>query len=129
MARASCTTRAGIWRPGRRSQDIADTPLLIKRPFQHTGRISDRHVRTMDILPTIADVLGIRMPWRVDGVSIFDRAAHIPSNVVVYQRSGGRLTLSLREFKRRIRASLKRKIRLLRIERTAARPVRHRPPP
>jgi hypothetical protein len=92
--------------------DIADTPLFIKRPFQHSGRISDRHVRTMDILPTIADVLGIRMPWRVDGVSIFDRAAHIPSTVVVYQRSGGRLTLSLREFRRRIRASLWRKIRL-----------------
>jgi hypothetical protein len=93
-------------------EDIADTPLFIKRPFQHAGRISDRHVRTEDILPTIADVLGIRMPWRVDGVSIFDRSAHIPSDVEVYERSGRKLTLSLSEFKRRIRASLARKIRL-----------------
>jgi hypothetical protein len=93
-------------------EDIADTPLFIKRPFQQTGRISDRHVRTEDILPTIADVLGIHMPWRVDGVSIFDRSADIPSNVEVYERSGRKLTLSLRDFKRRIRASLKRKIRL-----------------
>ena len=93
-------------------EDIADTPLFIKRPFQHTGRISDRHVRTEDILPTIADVLGIRMPWRVDGASIFDRSAHIPSNVEVYERSGRKLTLTLQEFKRRIRASLRRKIRL-----------------
>ena len=77
-------------------EDIADTPLFIKRPFQHAGRISDRHVRTEDILPTIADVLGIRMPWRVDGASVFDRSAHIPSNVDVYMRSGRRLTLSLR---------------------------------
>jgi hypothetical protein len=93
-------------------EDIADTPLFIKRPFQHSGRISDRHVRTEDILPTIADVLGIRMPWRVDGASIFDRSAHIPSNVEVYERSGRKLSLSLPEFKRRIRASLERKIHL-----------------
>jgi len=92
--------------------DIADTPLFIKRPFEDSGRISDRHVRTEDILPTIADVLGIRMPWRVDGASIFDRSADIPSNVEVYERSGRKLTLSLPEFRRRIRASLERKIRL-----------------
>jgi hypothetical protein len=69
-------------------------------------------VRTEDILPTIADVLGIRMPWSVDGVSIFDRSADIPSNVEVYERSGRKLTLSLPDFKRRIRASLTRKISL-----------------
>jgi hypothetical protein len=93
-------------------EDIADTPLFIKRPFEHSGRISDRHVRTEDILPTIADVLGIRMPWRVDGESVFDRSARIPSNVDVYMRSGRRLSLSLSEFRTRIRASLARKIRL-----------------
>jgi hypothetical protein len=93
-------------------EDIADTPLFIKRPFQHAGRISDRHVRTEDILPTIADALGIRLPWQVDGSSVFDRSARIPSNVDVYMRSGRRLTLSLPEFRRRIRASLERKIRL-----------------
>jgi hypothetical protein len=93
-------------------EDIADTPLFIKRPFQHAGRISDRHVRTEDILPTIADVLGIRLPWRVDGASVFERSARIPSDVDVYMRSGRRLTLSLPQFRRRIRASLDRKIRL-----------------
>ena len=93
-------------------EDIADTPLFIKRPFEHSGRISNRHVRTEDILPTIADVLGIRMPWRVDGESVFDRSAGIPSRVEVWERSGRKLTLSLAEFKRRIRASLERKLRL-----------------
>jgi hypothetical protein len=52
------------------------------------------------------------MPWPVDGVSMFDRSAHIPSDVEVYERSGRKLTLSLPEFKRRIRASLGRKTRL-----------------
>ena len=93
-------------------EDIADTPLFIKRPFQHAGRTSDRHVRTEDILPTIADVLGIAMPWRVDGSSVYDASARIPTSVDVYMRSGRKLTLSLPEFQRRIRASLARKIRL-----------------
>jgi sulfatase-like protein len=93
-------------------EDIADTPLFIKRPFEHSGRVSNRHVRTEDILPTIADVLGIRMPWRVDGESVFDRSAQIPSDIDVYMRSGRKLTLSLRAFRRRIRASLDRKISL-----------------
>ncbi len=93
-------------------EDIADTPLFIKRPYQREGRVSDRHVRTEDILPTIAGVLGIRIPWRVGGVSVFDHSAHIPSQVDVYERSGRKLTLSLTDFKQRVRVSLARKIRL-----------------
>ena len=69
-------------------------------------------MRTEDILPTIADVLGIRMPWRIDGSSVFDSSARIPADVDVFMRSGRRLRLSLPEFKRRIRAALARKIGL-----------------
>jgi Sulfatase len=93
-------------------EDIADTPLFIKRPFEHAGRISNRHVRTEDILPSVADVLGIHMPWHVDGSSVFDSSAQIPSNVDVFMRSGRRLTLSFPEFRRRIRAAVARKIHL-----------------
>ena len=34
-------------------------PLFIKLPGQTEGRIDDRNVESVDILPTIADVLGI----------------------------------------------------------------------
>ena len=81
-------------------EEIADTPLFIKRPFQHAGRVSRPSRRTEDILPTIADVLGIRMPWRVSGESVFDRSARIPANVDVFMRSGRKLRLSPDEFKR-----------------------------
>ena len=30
-------------------------------------------MRTIDILPTIADVLGFRIPWKIDGASLFGR--------------------------------------------------------
>jgi hypothetical protein len=50
--------------------ELAFTPLFVKLPGQGQGRVvDDRHVLTLDILPTIADVLGIKIPWKVDGSS------------------------------------------------------------
>jgi hypothetical protein len=50
--------------------ELAFTPLFMKLPGQQQGRVVDaRHVRTVDILPTIADVLGVKIPWRTDGSS------------------------------------------------------------
>jgi hypothetical protein len=51
--------------------DIAFVPLLIKRPHQRQGAIVDHRAQGVDVLPTIADVLGIRIPWRVEGTSLF----------------------------------------------------------
>lgn len=50
-------------------QDLAFVPLFVKRPGQREGAAVDYHVQTVDILPTMADVLGIRIPWEVDGRS------------------------------------------------------------
>jgi Sulfatase len=46
---------------------IAYAPLLIKRPFQKSGGIDDSNVMTHDILPTIAEILDISIPWKVAG--------------------------------------------------------------
>ena len=48
---------------------IVSIPLIIKEPFQRVGQISDRNVETIDILPTILDVLEAEVPWPLDGVS------------------------------------------------------------
>ncbi|MBE9551373.1 MAG: sulfatase-like hydrolase/transferase [Proteobacteria bacterium] len=53
-------------------QDIMPIPLLIKVPNQHEGVISDRNIESIDILPTVADILGISLPWAVDGQSVFN---------------------------------------------------------
>lgn len=52
-------------------QDVAYVPLFLKRPDQREAVIVDDHVETVDIVPTIADVLGITIPWDVDGRSGF----------------------------------------------------------
>ena len=49
--------------------DIMSIPLFIKSPYQSEGEISDRNVETTDILPTMADMLKIQLPWEVDGSS------------------------------------------------------------
>jgi sulfatase-like protein len=46
---------------------IAGIPLLIKSPHQHRGRIDESNVHITDVLPTIADRLGVKLPWPTDG--------------------------------------------------------------
>jgi hypothetical protein len=49
--------------------EVMWTPLLVKAPGQHAGAVSDANLETMDIVPTIAALAGIDIPWRVDGVA------------------------------------------------------------
>jgi hypothetical protein len=53
--------------------NILWTPLFIKAPNQQAGRVDDRPARSIDIVPTIADHLQIRLPWPVDGRSLLLR--------------------------------------------------------
>lgn len=63
--------------------DIAWVPLLVKAPGQGEGEPRDDNVMTVDVVPTIADELGIDLPWDVDGIPV-DRAADEPDRVKVY---------------------------------------------
>ncbi|MBC8459374.1 MAG: sulfatase-like hydrolase/transferase [Deltaproteobacteria bacterium] len=56
------------------SGDILGTPLFIKAPNQNEGVINDNIVESIDILPTIADILGIQVPWAMDGHSALDKS-------------------------------------------------------
>ena len=51
---------------------VAGIPLFVKLPFQKDGRVSDRPVEAIDILPTVTDVLDLSNPGRhLDGSSAF----------------------------------------------------------
>lgn len=52
--------------------DVLLIPLFIKYPGQSVGRIRDRNVHTIDIVPTIASVLSTEMPYEADGHSVID---------------------------------------------------------
>jgi hypothetical protein len=51
--------------------DIAAIPLFIKRPHQQAGEIDDYRAETLDVLPTIADVLDVDVPWSTVGTALF----------------------------------------------------------
>jgi len=46
---------------------IASIPLLIKAPGQRDGGIDDSNVHITDVLPTMADRLGVDLPWPTAG--------------------------------------------------------------
>jgi hypothetical protein len=68
-------------------QDIAFVPLFVKLPHQHRARIDDGFARTIDIVPTIAHVLGARIPWHVDGQTLVGR--RLPLEAKAELRLGG----------------------------------------
>ena len=52
--------------------DVLLVPLLVKLPHQTAGAISDSNVETVDVVPTIADVLATTVPYPIDGRSLLD---------------------------------------------------------
>jgi Sulfatase len=62
-------------------EDIAPVPFFVKTPGQRRGRVSDRPLRTVDVLPTLADILGVSIPWPIDG-----RSAREPTAPAQHQR-------------------------------------------
>ncbi len=69
--------------------DIMSIPLFIKAPQQRQGAVSDRNVEIIDVLPTVADLLGIQLPWTTDGASAADpQAPERPHKVLGTLQSG-----------------------------------------
>ncbi len=60
------------WLTPGNQDDILSVPLFVKLPHQTTGHISDRVVESVDILPTVADVIGLKLLAPTDGWSVFD---------------------------------------------------------
>ena len=86
--------RSGDYRRGptpTNFQDILPVPLIIKAPYQQEGGINDRHVESIDILPTMADILGMDLPWPVDGHSALDPSVAERQQKVIYSSSAKNL--------------------------------------
>lgn len=53
--------------------EVAAVPLFLKLPGNADGgRVEDRRALSVDIVPTIAKVLGIDLPWQSDGASLLE---------------------------------------------------------
>jgi hypothetical protein len=92
-------------------QDIAPVPFFVKAPGQRNGRISDRPLQTIDVLPTLADAIGVRIPWHVDGQSAL--APPRPRRrEIVAKKFKATYPVDTPGYERAKRAALARKLRL-----------------
>lgn len=93
--------------------EIAPVPLFIKAPGQRRGSTSGTYVRTTDIVPTIADILNFRMPYRADGRSAFSRSVRRRRSVRMIRRDfSSTITVQAGSMERRRRANVRAKLRL-----------------
>ena len=94
-------------------EDIAPVPFFVKEPGQRRGRISDTPLRTVDVLPTLADILGVRIPWTIDGRSARDPTIPAQRQRRLIAKKFRRVFLvDTPSYERERQAALARKLRL-----------------
>ena len=94
-------------------------PLFVKLPGQDAPVVDDRNAQTLDLLPTVADALGMELPWSVEGRSLFAPADDSRrTKRVVLSRSRRRATgagsVEHSDWPRLFEQSLEQKLRLTR---------------
>jgi hypothetical protein len=73
-----------VWRKitDENRDEVLRSALFIKAPGQTHGMIRDDPAQTLDIVPSVADLLGARTNWEFDGHSLFDGTLpHTPPKV------------------------------------------------
>jgi hypothetical protein len=88
----------GSFTPGRHARipakdtahETAWVPLFVKQPGQTAGKITDRDWEHVDLVPTVADALGIEVPWRVDGISALGSQTRTRTAKTFYVHPGRR---------------------------------------
>ena len=126
------TSDHGIsYRPGRprrgfttaTAAQIMRVPLIVKLPAGVTWpraqspdgtaepHISDRNVETVDIAPTVAGALGLQLPWKTDGASLFETSRpERPSKRIMF--GSGHQTRAFDREGPNLRRELERKLAL-----------------
>jgi hypothetical protein len=82
--------------------EIAPIPLFIKAPGQRDGKVNDAYVETIDILPTILDILNIDPKVKMDGRSAYSDTVKRRRSLRILQRNTfDPLRFSAAEFEQR----------------------------
>jgi hypothetical protein len=94
--------------------ELGPVPLIVKRPGPPKRAVSRALARTLDVTPTIADVLGVPLGYRSDGRSAFSRAVRARRTVSIVKRDFSSVVrVSRREWLARRAAVVRRRLRQL----------------
>jgi hypothetical protein len=66
--------------------ELGPVPLFVKAPGQTRGRVNEALAQTLDVTPTIADVLNVPLGYRADGRSAFSPAVRARREVSLVKR-------------------------------------------
>jgi hypothetical protein len=95
------------------AEQIASIPLFIKAPGQREGTVNSAYAETVDIVPTVFDVLNVEPRVRMDGRSAFAAEVQRRRTVRILERGTFRpLRFTADEWERGKAAALERKLRL-----------------
>jgi hypothetical protein len=95
------------------ADEIAPVPLLVKAPGQKRGRVNDGWVETIDILPTMFDLLELDPRVEMDGRSAFsDEVQRRDELRMLIRNTFEVLRIPADEFEREKRAVVERNLRL-----------------
>ena len=91
------------------AEQIASIPLFIKAPGQRKGTINDAYAETVDIVPTIFDILNVHPRVQMDGSSAFsDEVQNRDELLILIRNSFEALRIPADTFTRERRAIIDR---------------------
>ena len=94
--------------------ELGPVPLFVKPPQQTHGRVNDALAQTLDVTPTIADVLNVPLGYRADGRSAFSRAVRARREVSLVTRDfSATVRMPAARWKAQRRAVVQRRLRTL----------------
>lgn len=81
---------------------VAFVPMLVKYPASmerapEPGTVDSIRAETTDVVPTVADVVGVTVPWSTDGVSLLDEEARTRRTSSVMLGSQGEVEIDADE--------------------------------
>jgi Sulfatase len=92
--------------------EVGPVPMIIKAPGQRGGKVERQYIRTVDVTPTIADILDFRLPYRAFGHSGFSRVTKRRRTISLPNRSFTRtIRISGKRYEARRRAQVRRRLR------------------
>ena len=94
--------------------ELGPVPLFVKAPDQTRGRVDNALAQTLDVTPTIADVLNVPLGYRADGRSAFSHAVHARRQVSLTTRDFSSIVrMPAARWKAQRRAVVRRRLRHL----------------
>ena len=94
------------------AEEIGPIPLFIKAPGQRKGRVDPAFAESIDILPTILDILNVHPRVHIDGKSAFSAAVRNRKRIRILQRNTFKsLYFDEADWEARRKVALERKLR------------------